>query len=269
MWTRPRAAAPATWSSSERPGRSSINPARSSPRATSPACSAEDRGLARGHASRLLALACAVALAGCSGSAPPKPTPKLEAPPGGLLLKGAGATFPLLLYKEWFRAYQQEHSKVAVAYDPVGSGEGIRRFLEKGVEEESRVDFGASDAALTDEQIAAVPKGALMLPVTAGSVVLAYNLPDVEGTLRLSRKAYEGIFLGEVKTWNDPMITSANPGVPLPRLTIVLAVRQDASGTTFAFTKHLDAVSERWRSLHGAATLVDWPGNAIDRKSVV
>ena len=105
-----------------------------------------------------------------------------------------------------------------------------------------------------------------MVPVTAGGVVLAYNLPDVPQELKLSRRAYAGIFLGEIKNWNDPLIAAANPGVKLPKLTIVTVVRQDSSGTTFAFTKHLDAISEKWRSQYGPSTLVDWPGNAMRAK---
>jgi phosphate transport system substrate-binding protein len=85
----------------------------------------------------------------------------------------------------------------------------------------------------------------------------------VPGELKLSRRAYAGIFLGEIKNWNDPLIAAANPGVKLPKLTIVTVVRQDASGTTFAFTKHLDAISEKWRSQYGPSTLVDWPANAM------
>jgi phosphate transport system substrate-binding protein len=105
-----------------------------------------------------------------------------------------------------------------------------------------------------------------MLPVTARGVVLGYNLPGAPAGLKLSRRAYAGIFLGEIKNWNDPLIAAANPGVKLPKLTIVTVVRQDASGTTFAFTKHLDAISEKWRSRYGPSTLVDWPGNAMRAK---
>ena len=153
-----------------------------------------------------------------------------------------------------------------ITYDSVGSGEGIRRFIGRDVKNEDQVDFGASDAAMQDNQIAQVPDGVVMLPVTAGGVVLAYNVPGVPQGLRLSRRAYAGIFLGEIKNWNDPLIAAANPGVKLPKLTIVTVVRQDASGTTFAFTKHLDAISEKWRSQYGPSTLVDWPGNAMRAK---
>src|SRR5262249_8445565 len=127
-------------------------------------------------------------------------------------------------------------------------------------------DFGASDAAMSDADINRADNNVLMVPVTAGCVVLAYNLPGFQGELKLSRKAYAGIFLGEIKKWNDPLIAQSNPGVKLPNLTIVTPVRQDGSGTTFAFTKNLDAISEKWRSQFGPATLVDWPGNAMRAK---
>jgi phosphate transport system substrate-binding protein len=212
----------------------------------------------------LAALALLANLLACSAHGPEKPQPQV--PPGGVFLQGAGATFPSPLYKKWFSAYQQAHPQTVIAYDAVGSGEGMRRFLGRSLAEEDKVDFGASDAALPDNDIAQAPEGVVMLPVTAGGVVLAYNLPDVREELKLSRRAYAGIFLGEIKNWNDPVIAAANPGLKLPRLTIVTVVRQDASGTTFAFTKHLDAISETWRSRYGTSTLVDWPGNAMRAK---
>ena len=112
------------------------------------------------------------------------------------------------------------------------------------------------------KEMAKVSDGVLLLPVTAGSVVLAYNLPEVP-ELRLSRRAYTGIFLGEIREWNHPLIAETNPGIRLPRLTITTVVRQDGSGTTFAMTKHLDAISETWRARYGPATLVNWPGAAM------
>jgi phosphate transport system substrate-binding protein len=212
----------------------------------------------------LTALGLLGSLLACSrqGSANPKP----PVPPNGVLLQGAGATFPSPLYKQWFSTYQQTHPQTVITYDSVGSGEGIRRFIGRNVSDEDKVDFGASDAALQDNEISQVPDGVVMLPVTAGGVALAYNLPDVPQNLKLSRRAYVAIFLGEINNWNDPLIAAANPGVKLPKLTIVTVVRRDASGTTFAFTKHLDAISEKWRSQYGPSTLIDWPGNAMRAK---
>ena len=200
----------------------------------------------------------------CSGQSAGKTAP--PAAPGSIVLQGAGATFPSPLYKKWFAAYQQSHPTTIITYESVGSGEGARRFIGRNVRDEERVDFGASDAALQDGDIAEATDGALMIPVTAGAVVLAYNLPGLPQELRLTRRAYAGIFLGEITNWNDPLIAAANPGVKLPRLTIVTAVRQDASGTTFAFTKHLDAISEKWRREHGPSTLVNWPEDAMRAK---
>ena len=187
---------------------------------------------------------------------------KPAVPDGGLLLQGAGATFPSLLYKTWFSSYQKEHPASVITYEAVGSGEGIRRFIRSHVKEEEQVDFGASDAAMRDDEIAKVTGGAVLLPVTAGSVALAYNLPGVN-ELKLSREAYAGIFMGRIKNWNDARITKTNPGVKIPNLTITTVVRQDGSGTTFAFTKHLDAISNDWRNSYGPATLVNWPGNSM------
>jgi phosphate transport system substrate-binding protein len=216
----------------------------------------------------LLALAILGLLANflaCSRQSSGRTTPAI--PPGGVLLQGAGATFPSPLYKKWFATYQQTHSQTVITYESVGSGEGMRRFVGRNVEDEDKVDFGASDAALPDDSVAQVAEGVVMLPVTSGGVVLAYNLPGLPAELKLTRRAYASIFLGEIKNWNDPLIAAANPGVKLPALTIVTVVRQDASGTTFAFTKHLDAISEKWRSQYGPATLVNWPGNAMRAKA--
>ena len=212
----------------------------------------------------LAVLGCLGNFLACSGQSSGKATPSV--PPGGVYLQGAGATFPSPLYEKWFTTYHQSHAQTVIAYDSVGSGEGVRRFMGQNVKDEEKVDFGASDAALQDGEIAQIPEGVIMAPMTAGGVVLAYNLPGAPPELRLTRRAYVGIFLGKIKNWNDPAIAAANPGVKLPRLTIVTVVRQDTSGTTFAFTKHLDAISEEWRSRFGAATLVNWPGLAMRAK---
>jgi len=208
---------------------------------------------------------------GCSNANPPKvsdPSDRTDkpVPAGSIRLRGAGATFPSLLYKRWFSVYHDNHPGTYVSYDTVGSSEGIRRFVGKSISEDEQVDFGASDAALTDSQISEANDNVLMVPVTAGCVVLAYHLPGFSGELRLSRKAYAGIFLGEITNWDDPQIAKSNPGRKLPKLTIATVVRQDGSGTTFAFTRNLDAINEKWRSQFGPATLVNWPGNAMRAK---
>src|SRR5262245_42118561 len=176
-------------------------------------------------------------------------------PNGRTVVRGAGATFPAPLYDAWIKRFTTEHPEVTLVYDAVGSGEGQRRFLAQAV------DFGASDAALSDEQIASARAGARLVPVTAGIVVLAYNLPDPGGPLRLPRDVYVDMFAGRIRAWNDPRIVAANPGLRLPARSLVLVARQDSSGTTFAMTNHLAAISPVWRDRGpGVGTLVSWRG---------
>jgi phosphate transport system substrate-binding protein len=175
-----------------------------------------------------------------------------------VVVRGAGATFPAPLYEKWITAFRQEHPDLAISYDGVGSGEGQKRFLANAV------DFGASDAALSDEQLATVKPGAQLVPVTAGIIVLAYNLPGLGGQLQLSREVVAEIFSGRIRTWNDPRILADNPGLILPNRSIVMVVRQDGSGTTYGFTAHLAAISTAWRDRGpGVGTLVSWPGNTM------
>jgi len=175
-----------------------------------------------------------------------------SASPEGVKLQGAGASFPAPLYNKWFKAYSGSHLDVQVDYQSVGSGSGKKSVIDK------TVDFGASDAAMTDEEMARVPGGVQLLPMTAGSIVIAYNLDGVPA-LNLSRKAYSGIFLGKIKKWNDPAIASANPGAKLPDLPINVVVRADSSGTSFVFSKHLCAISEDFDKGVGANTMPNWP----------
>lgn len=197
----------------------------------------------------------AIVLVGCGGEAEP-PGSGVQAG-AGLHISGAGATFPEPLYAEWMRRYGEEQPDVSFSYEGVGSGEGIKRFIAEAV------DFGGSDAAMTDEQIAQVPRGVKLIPATAGMVVLAYNLPGVEGELRLPRDVYVDIFLGKVWRWDDPRLVAANPELSLPSKLIQPVVRRDGSGTTFAFTNHLSAVSADWREGPGTGTQIDWPGGAM------
>ena len=204
---------------------------------------------------------------GCSRSSPPpvvdETEPKESIPANATHLRGAGATFPSLLYRRWFSAYHGINQGTYVTYEAVGSSEGVRRFIGKSIPVEQSVDFAASDAAMSDAEIARADNNVLMIPATAGCVVLAYNLPGYTGELRLSRRTYTAIFEGDIKDWSDPQIARDNPGVKFPHLTITTVVRQDGSGTTFAFTRNLDTISDKWRSRYGPATLVDWPGNAM------
>ncbi|MBN8709642.1 MAG: phosphate ABC transporter substrate-binding protein PstS [Verrucomicrobia bacterium 61-8] len=167
-------------------------------------------------------------------------------------LSGAGASFPAPLYQRWAAEYNKVNPSVQVNYQSVGSGAGVKQFTQ------GTVDFAASDAAMSDEEIAKVKNGVVMIPATAGSIVIAYNLPGVTD-LKLSRDAYAGIFLGKVSKWNDPIITKDNPGVNLPNLPINVAYRSDGSGTTFVFTKHLSAISKEFADTVGGDKSVQWP----------
>ena len=211
-------------------------------------------------AAMLAVLLCGL-LTSCSSSG--HGTTETKVPAGAVALAGAGSTFDSILFKNWFTIFQHDNPSAYITYDVVGSGEGVRRFIGNNVKDEDKVDFGASDSAMSDAQIALAGQGVLMVPITAGGVVLAYNLPGFEGDLKLSRRAYAGIFLGEITNWKDKLIAESNPGVKLPDLTITTVVRQDGSGTTYAFTNHLAAISDKWRSRYGAETLVDWPGMAM------
>jgi phosphate transport system substrate-binding protein len=168
-------------------------------------------------------------------------------------LVGAGASFPNPIYQSWFQALNQKYPKLQVNYQSVGSGAGVEQFT-KGT-----VDFGASDTAMKDEEVAKVgDQGVLMLPMTAGSIVVAYNLQGVQD-LKLPRQVYTDIFLGKIKKWNDPAIAKANPGVTLPDQNITIVHRSDGSGTTGVFTKHLSAISPEWKSKVGEGKTVQWP----------
>ena len=170
----------------------------------------------------------------------------------GVKLQGAGASFPAPLYQKWFKSYSASHDGVQIDYQSIGSGGGVKSVIDK------TVDFGASDAAMSDEDMAKVDGGVQLLPMTAGCIVLTYNLKGVTG-LKLSRAAYAGIFLGKVKRWNDPIIAKNNAGVALPDQPINVVVRADGSGTTFVFTKHLSAISPEFSKNPGVNKLPNWP----------
>ena len=196
---------------------------------------------------------CSIVLLGVLAVAPGCSTKSTGAPPDLVTIRGAGSTFVAPLFQKWCKEYHQQHSGTLVDYQAVGSGEGARQFLADAV------DFGASDAALTDEQIASAQQGAVLVPVAAGSVVLAYNPEGMPLGLRLPRPVYVDIFLGKITRWDDARIREANPDAKLPRRDIAVVVRLDGSGTTFALTNHLAAVSPQWRKSPGVGTKVGWP----------
>jgi len=133
-----------------------------------------------------------------------------DLPPGTIQLRGAGSTFAAPLQKKWLEAYQKRHPEVVVSYEAIGSGEGTKQFLA------GAVDFGASDAALSAEQMTAVTSGAQLVSVMAGSIVLAYNLAGLGGPLKLSRAVYVDIFFGKITSWDDPRMQQLNPGLNCP-----------------------------------------------------
>lgn len=168
-------------------------------------------------------------------------------------ITGSGATFPAPLYQRWASDFAKDNPGVTVNYQGVGSGAGVKDFLS------NLTDFGASDVAMTDEEIAKAKGNVLMLPVTAGTLVLAYNIPGVQSGLRLSRNVYVGLFLGTVKKWNDPAIAKDNPGVTLPDFPVTIVTRSDGSGTTAVFTAHLAAINPDFSEKVGIGKSVTWP----------
>ncbi len=167
-------------------------------------------------------------------------------------VSGAGASFPFPLYASWTQAFSAQNRGTRIDYQSTGSGAGIRAFID------GTVDFAGSDAEMTQEQLDAVSRGTVVIPATAGKVVLAYNLPGI-AELNLPRAVYPEIFRGAITRWNDPAIVAANPGVALPDQTITVVRRSDGAGTNFIFTNHLSAIDEKFNAEIGVGTTVQWP----------
>lgn len=179
-----------------------------------------------------------------------------------LNINGSGASFPYQTYSLWIMLFNRDHKGVNVDYVAKGSGNGIKDFLAH------KVDFAASDAAMKDKEIAQVKEGVQLLPMTAGQVVVVYNIPGVK-QLKLSREVYSKIFLGEITNWNDPLIAVANPGLELPDLEVTAITRADSSGTTFVFTNHLCAISPAFAANVGSGKRVQWPEDLNMKKSPI
>jgi len=167
-------------------------------------------------------------------------------------LNGSGASFPFPIYSKWFKDFSKATKGVRVDYQSKGSGAGIQDFLNQVV------DFAGSDAAMSDEEIEQAPNGAVLLPMTAGEVVLTFNLDGID-ELKLPRDVYPAIFLGKITKWNDPAIADANPGVDLPDEDITVVVRSDSSGTTYVFTGHLSMINAEFKDSVGQAKSPQWP----------
>jgi phosphate transport system substrate-binding protein len=169
----------------------------------------------------------------------------------GVELLGAGATFPYPLYSKMFYYYWRE-TGIKVNYQPIGSGGGIRQLVNR------TVDFGGSDAFMSDEALASAPGEILHIPTCLGAVVLCYNLPG-DPKLRFTPKVIADIFLGNIERWNDRRIEEINPGIGLPEMDIMVVHRSDGSGTTFVFTDYLAKVSKAWNEKMGRGKAVNWP----------
>jgi phosphate transport system substrate-binding protein len=178
---------------------------------------------------------------------------QLQSSSGQTTINGAGSTFVFPLMDTWRVEYQKVKPDVNINYQSIGSGGGIKQFTAK------TVDFGATDAPLsTQEQQNA--QGAVHIPVTIGSVVVAYNLPSLPNKgLKLTGPIIADIFLGKIKKWNDPQIQSINPGQSLPSKDIVVVHRADGSGTTFVWSDYLSKISSQWNSTVGKGKSVQWP----------
>ena len=171
----------------------------------------------------------------------------------GADLTGAGATFPYPLYSKWFNSYAGT-SGVKLNYQSIGSGGGIRQLSEQ------TVDFGASDAPMSDAELAKAKGGAILhIPSAIGAVTIIYNLPAVTQTLKMSGDVIAAIFQGQITKWNDPRLMALNPGVALPADDILVVHRSDGSGTTYVFTDYLAAVSPAWATKPGKGKEVQWP----------
>jgi phosphate transport system substrate-binding protein len=172
-------------------------------------------------------------------------------------ITGAGGTFPEPVYARWAELARSAIN-VQVTYDPVGSGEGQHQIVGR------QVDFGASDAPMESARLAGADL--LQFPTVIGAIVVIVNLPRVRpGELKLSGEALAGIFAGNIRKWNDPVLVDLNPHLTLPNVSIAPVHRYDASGTTFVFTSYLSAVSPEWRSKFGTGNTVNWPTGAAAR----
>ncbi len=168
-------------------------------------------------------------------------------------LNGAGATFPNIIYSKWILTFNQANPTIQLNYQAIGSGGGIRQFSD------GTVDFGGTDAPMSDSAITAIQGNVLHIPTVLGAIVATYNLPGVTQQLKFTPDVLADIFLGKVTKWNDARIATINAGVTLPPTDIVVVHRADGSGTSFGWTDYLTKVSPDWASQVGKSTSVNWP----------
>jgi len=169
-----------------------------------------------------------------------------------MTINGAGATFPYPIYSKWFDEYAKVDPSVRFNYQSIGSGGGQKQIIAQ------TVDFGASDGPMSDENLAKAPGKILHIPTVAGADVVTYNLPG-SPALKFDADAITGIFLGQIKKWNDPKIAALNAGASLPDQEIVVVHRSDGSGTTYIWTDYLSKISAEWKQKVGTNTSVNWP----------
>src|SRR5438132_5752502 len=169
-----------------------------------------------------------------------------------MMINGAGATFPYPIYSKWFDEYAKVDPSVRFNYQSIGSGGGQKQILAQ------TVDFGASDGPMSDDNLAKAPGKIFHIPTVAGADVVAYNLAG-NPALKLDADAIAGVFLGQIKKWNDPKIAGQDPGVKFPDQEIVVVHRSDGSGTTYIWTDYLSKVSPEWKEKVGTNTSVNWP----------
>jgi phosphate transport system substrate-binding protein len=200
----------------------------------------------------LLVAASAVACGGGSSDHSAAGDAPKGAAASGVDLTGAGATFPYPIYSKWFADYAQETS-VKINYQSIGSGGGIRQLSE------GTVDFGASDAPMSDDELAKAKGPVLHFPTVIGAVAVTYDLPSLAPPIRLTSDVVADIFLGHITKWNDSRIRAANPGVALPATDVLVVHRADASGTTYIFSDYLSAVSPEWSKAPGRGKELAWP----------
>lgn len=190
-----------------------------------------------------LVVAVAVFCYGCMGTGPT----------ATVSLQGAGATFPNPLYQKWLSEFSKQHPDVRIDYQSIGSGGGIKQIQSQ------TVDFGASDAPMTDAELKSAPAELVHIPTVLGAVVLTYNLQGVSKPLRFSPDVIADVFLGKITKWNDQRIKTDNADADLPAADITVVHRADGSGTSFVFTDYLSKVSAEWKEKVGADKSPKWP----------
>jgi phosphate transport system substrate-binding protein len=206
------------------------------------------------------AFALAIAVTACNKSGPPSPSDTqtsasaaTQAPAGNITLNGAGSSFVYPLMSKWSADYQKIVPTAQINYQSVGSGAGIRQLIQHTVQ------FGATDGPMNDDQLKEAAAPVLHIPLVMGAIVPTYNLPDLPHAIRFTPETLTKIFLGEIKTWNDPKLVSVNPDLKLPSTPIVVVHRSDGSGSTYIFADYLSKVSPDWKTKVGVATSLNWP----------